>query len=355
MFALPIGLPIRYPRHRRPRPNPTNTVPTQLIVNLENFRLRATPGVKGQEIGRLEKGTVLTDLGEVSDFTTPLKLRGVAFDEPWIKVRTPAGLEGWIYGGGVHFSMDNPTELATKLMERRLRTLFQGLASEVLQYRQDFGSAQTSDEYAEIYRRGEKLRDTLVHLLSTRVIVGDYNNLPDLFWLEEAMPGYVPQLVAEGTEYYLFQDYKKLYPQARKTRGTADNDYITLCTHVHAMDSVEHFFPAWFLQTWDYGGSSLLGQGVHLQLLREMDRVIEKSKLFEREILGIKNDLVRDVTWTENTYWEPIEAIQKELDEILASDLSILSPDDLTELQARRKMFADHRANGIGVNQKSGS
>ncbi len=335
-------------------PTAPATGPTKLIINLENFRLRATPGVKGQEISRLAKGTVVTDLGEVSDFTTPLKLRGVDFDEPWVKVRTADGIEGWVYGGGVHFSMDNPTELAQKLMERRLRTLFKGLTPAILQYQKDYQNAQTSDEYAAIYRRGAKLRDTLVHLLSSKVIVGDYNSLPDLFWLEEAMPGYVPQLVAEGTEYYLFQDYKKMYSQARKTRGVEDNDYITLCTHVHAMDSVEYFFPSWFLQTWDYGGSSLLGQGVHLRLLEEINQVLQRSTYFEAEILELKNDLIRDITWTENSYWEPIESIRKELDDILAAAFTILSPEDITELQARRKMFDDPAANNIQVNQKSG-
>ena len=66
----------------------TKEGPTQMIVNLDKLRLRDSPGEKGKEVALLLKGTVLEDLGEVSDFTTKVKLRGVPYDEPWIKVKT---------------------------------------------------------------------------------------------------------------------------------------------------------------------------------------------------------------------------------------------------------------------------
>ncbi len=331
-----------------------NTAPTELLINLENLRLRATPGEKGKEIGRLAKGTIVVEAGEISDFTTRLKLRGVQFDEPWIKVKTKEGLEGWVYGGGVNFSMDNPTALANKLMERRLQTLFKGLTPRIMSYRQQYHQVPTSTAFAANYREGNKLRDTLVSLIESKITVGDYKTLPDLFWLEEALPGYVAQLVAEGTLYYLFQDYGKLQDLAAQTKGREDDEYINLCMHVHSLDSVENFFPSWFLQTWDYGGSSLLGQGVHFRLLQEMGGISQNSKIFEPEILALKDKLVNDITWTENSYWEPMASIQKELDQILAASLPILNAEDVIALETRRKMFADPQANKIEVNQKSG-
>ena len=79
---------------------PKQIKPTKMIVNIDNLRIRAEPGEKGEEIGRLKEGTILYDLGEVSDFTTRVQLRGIWHDEPWLKVKTDQNLEGWIYGGG---------------------------------------------------------------------------------------------------------------------------------------------------------------------------------------------------------------------------------------------------------------
>ena len=155
--------------------------------------------------------------------------------------------------------------------------------------------------------------------------------------------------------YYLLQDYPKMNAQAQQTQGIEDDDYIELCMHVHSMDSVEYFYPSWFLQTWDYGGHSLLGQGVHLRLLEEMEQILQKSPLFLEEVTELKNRLVNDITWTENSYWEPLESIQKELDQILASSLTILTEEDQVALETRRKMFDNPKDNKIEVNHKSGT
>lgn len=329
-------------------------IPARLITNLDNLRLRATPGEKGKEISRLPKGSVVTDMGEISDFTTRIRLRGVQFDEPWIKVKTESGQEGWLYGGAVNFSMDHPTALTNKLMERRLQTLFKGLTPEILAYQRAYAQAKNSETFTQVFRQGSELRDTLVTMLEDKIRISDYKQLPDLFWLEQAMPGYVSQLVAEGTLYYLFQDYQKLGKKAQQTQGLDDDNFFDLCTMVHAFDSVEHFFPAWFLQTWDYGGNSLLGQGVHLRILQKMETLHANGNDFDQEIAAIKEDWLYDITWNENAYWEPLDNIKKELDEILAEEWSILDAADRTALETRRKMFDDIKGNKIQVNLKNG-
>lgn len=328
--------------------------PARLIINLDNLRLRATPGEKGKEISRLPKGSIVTDLGEISDFTTRLRLRGVQFDEPWIKIKTESGQEGWLYGGAVNFSMDNPTELTNQLMKRRLKTLFKGLTPEILAYQQQYAQANSSEAFTQAFRKGSRLRDTLVQLLEDKIRISDYKQLPDLFWLEQAMPGYVPQLVAEGTLYYLFQDYQKMEKKAQQTQGLDDDNFIDLCTMVHAFDSVEHFFPAWFLQTWDYGGNSLLGQGVHLRILQKMETLQANGNAFDQEVAAIKEDWLHDITWAENAFWEPVVNIKKELDDILTAEWTVLTPEDRTALETRRKMFDDIKGNKIEVNLKNG-
>jgi len=228
------------------------------------------------------------------------------------------------------------------------------LTSAAFQYQQSYEAVTKSEEMAAVYTQGRELRDTLVRLLENKIEIEDYEQLPDLFWLEEAMPGFVTALVAEGTLYYLFYDYRQLLAKAAKTSGAQDDEFIEFCTQVHEMDSVEHFFPAWFMQTWDYGGHSLLGRGIHLDLLKEMDRQVANKSTFASEINLIKERILADITEHYISYWETKAMIVAELAAILEADFSILDKADRVALQTRLKMFERAKANGIKINQKSG-
>ena len=92
--------------------------PISFSVNIDQLRLRDTPGTKGKEVARLSEGTKLYDLNEVSSFTTNVKLRGVQFDEPWIKVKTDQDQEGWVYAGGININS------AQELLKKRLTSFF---------------------------------------------------------------------------------------------------------------------------------------------------------------------------------------------------------------------------------------
>lgn len=330
---------------------------TKLHVGLDHLRLRASPGEDGEEIAFLEKETVLYETGEVSDFTSRIKLRGIWFDEPWIKVKTDKGVEGWVYGGAVNFEMQNPTKLANQLLEIRLNSFFgKAITNDLHSYRKAYYSANTSEDFSKLFKMGKQLRDTMVTILEQKIEVMNTaeNQLPDLFWIEEAMPGYETALVAEGTVYYLFQNLKDFQKITNKTSGSEDDDFLNLLLKVHAADSIEYFYPAWFLQTWDYGGHSLLGQGIHLDILQTADITLKKSNMFIAEIIKIKEDIVNDIVGTDISYWEPAENIRKELDDILAADPAILVNTDKIAIATRRKMFDDPKENNIEVNKKSG-
>ncbi len=331
--------------------------PTKMTVGLESLRLRASPGEDGKQVAYLDKGAILYETGEVSDFTTRIKLRGIWFDEPWIKVKTEDGTEGWVYGGAVVFDMENPTMLANKLLDLRLRSFFGNELSEQMHsYRKLYNSATTSKDFSKVFAMGQQLRDTLVTILEKKINVLelDYEQLPDLFWVEEGLPGYETALVAEGTIYYLLQNFKKFKKLAHNTSGKEDDEFVEINLKVHASDSVEYFFPSWFLQTWDYGGHSLLGQGTHLDILETCDQALKKSDLFLKDIVIIKDQIISDIVGKHITYWENQEKISSELDSILKADLDILTNDDLIAIKTRRNMFDNPKANKIEVDHKSG-
>ena len=120
------------------------------------------------------------------------------------------------------------------------------------------------------------------------------------------------------------------------------------------MDSVEYFFAAWQIQTWDYGGSSLLGRGFHYSLLQEADRLIQQQHPLRGEILEVKQSIVEDILQPSNTFWESKDKVLIEMDNILQADFAILDKNDRIALQARREQFNDPEAHGIKMNERSG-
>lgn len=75
----------------------------EIYVWVDKLRLRSEPTTKSEMVTSLKEGQALTFLNERSDFTEKINLRGTLFDEPWLKIATKEGQEGWVYGGGVKF------------------------------------------------------------------------------------------------------------------------------------------------------------------------------------------------------------------------------------------------------------
>lgn len=338
---------------RQPTDETSSATPALFTTNVDNTRLRAEAGPEGRVIRELPKGTTLYDLGEVSPFTTRLRLRGIWFDEPWLKVRTEDGAIGWVYAGALHFDLNDNSERTRLLIEKRLQTLFgPALADSIRAYRQAFHNIESATDLAAVYQQGNFLRDTMARLMQDRIEVQP--DLPDLFWLRQAMPGFMPQLVAEGTAYYLFWNYQTLHGIATRTPQPEDDDFVALQIELFPEDSIEYFFPVWFLQTWDYGGSSLLGRGHHLRILEKSDQLLAKSPLFATEIRRLKARIVNDISEPHVTYWETADKIVAELDAILQKDFKLLSAADKIALQTRREQFVEPIRHSITVNEQAG-
>lgn len=326
----------------------------KLYATMDHLRVRKEADLGSETVYMLSENEEVEFL-EVQENgeNIPVKLRGFRYQDPWIKIRTTDGTEGWVYGGGVKYK-DN-SKIAKILQKSRMEALFgKGIAPLFADYKSKFDRVNTSIDMAEVFRMGKSLRDTTENIMHEKIEVSDPQKLPDLSWLSDAFPGYVSHLVAEGTMFHSFIDFKEFAKKARRTTGTEDDKFMELGMKIFPIDSIEHFYPAWFMQTWDYGGHSELGAGVHNRLLDEMNRILAESPLFENEIETYKDQLIHDITDSHVTYWQPKDAILKELDEIIAADYGILNEEDKIALKTRRKLFENPSANGIQVNHRSG-
>ncbi len=317
-------------------------------VLYEDFSFRSRP------LEDLAKGTPIWDEQDVSPFLMPMERAGKTIYEPWLKVRTAEAQTGWVYADNVR-----PTTADSDTVWRQnkhMKALFgESLTTDIHSYQKDFQSVERLDDFVAVYRKGQELTDTLLYCIEQRLPAEGRWPLPDFFWLENWLPGYEMQVVAKGTAYQLFENYKDWLKLAQRTPAQDDDAYLAVCLNTYARDSIEYYYPGWFIQTWDYGGHSLLGRGIHCKVLVAMNQMAQSSGLFKEDLQGLKEQLLQDIMQSEEGYWEQAAPILVELDSILAMENAILTHADRIAVQTRRKMFENPAANGILTNLKSGS
>ncbi|MEM1214713.1 MAG: SH3 domain-containing protein [Bacteroidota bacterium] len=76
---------------------------TPLFITINNLALRSGPGLQFEIIDRLPLYTEVNFLNEVTDSLSTIKLGTITPTKPWVKIRSPKGRDGWVYGAGVDF------------------------------------------------------------------------------------------------------------------------------------------------------------------------------------------------------------------------------------------------------------
>lgn len=153
-------------------------------------------------------------------------------------------------------------------------------------------------------------------------------------WLYTLTPGLIISYVAEGTVAQLqlyFPFFKKL---AQSTYTDIDDEFIRI--YMLAYGKVADHWPKWFVQTWDYGGHSLLGQGKHLQVLKKIDALNSKTAYFRGELKKIRARAIQDIL-TYSVYYESVPNMVREIKQILRNVR--LSSSEKRKLNNRIKEF----------------
>ena len=76
---------------------------TPLFVTIDGLNVRRGPGLNYDVIDRLPLYTEVNFLNEVTDSLYTISLGDITPTEPWVKVRTPKGRAGWVFGAGVSY------------------------------------------------------------------------------------------------------------------------------------------------------------------------------------------------------------------------------------------------------------
>jgi hypothetical protein len=75
----------------------------EVFVWVDKLRLRKAPDTKSEIIQDIDEGETLLFWNEKSEFKEKINLRGVIYDEPWLKVKTAENNIGWVYGGAIKY------------------------------------------------------------------------------------------------------------------------------------------------------------------------------------------------------------------------------------------------------------
>ncbi len=323
----------------------------QLSVALDQTVLRESPGDKSRSIRPLKKGEHVSDLGLVSPFETSIRFAEGTRQAPWLQVKTEDGTTGWLFAGAVV-----PTNLQPDwLLQKRLLCYFgPALTARRNALAAPYPALPDEAAFAAHYRANTALRDTLTQLLAHRPESGEADIRLDFAWLDEALPGFLFQQVADGTQPWLFADYRYWLQLAQQTDGTQDDLCLNTCCTAFPADSIESFFPVWQFQLSDREAASRLGEGQHLKMLQAIDQALSAGPLFAPELSALKAQVLEDIFEKNTRYWQPKEKITSELQKIIDTRLRCLSDRDRAELRLRLAMFDDPAASSIEVDLRSG-
>ena len=74
-----------------------------LYVTIDGLKLRKEPSLKGAIVATLELYEPVQFLNKKSEKTEEISLGYEKVTDHWVKVRTKAGKDGWVFGAGVHY------------------------------------------------------------------------------------------------------------------------------------------------------------------------------------------------------------------------------------------------------------
>lgn len=324
--------------------------PIMLVVTTQQAVLRAAPSIEAPELLRLNKGDSLLFTNQVSASNTQMRLEGIDYEEPWLRVVLPKQQMAWVYGGCVSFEAAQHPELTQKVLEQRLTALFgRNLAQQVQMYQKEQQQLQSEASFRVLYTRGQLLKDSLEQAIQYYLQHNSAENQrPNFFWLNQVLAGFVVHYETQAQQYYLARDWRIWQDWALQTSSANDDAWMLALLQSYPSDSIEYQTYGWQLQL-DSLTCSLAGSGQHTAVLDALEMAWDSSSYFLPEIKAHKQAVVDDLVIAKY-YWKNLEAIQAEIDTILARKYTLLERSDYIGLKSQKKLLSAAIENNIVLN-----
>ena len=177
---------------------------------VDKLRLRSSPGSQSEILMEFPEGTTLYFLGEKSDKIEKVTLRGETFEEPWLKVGTADGTQGWVYGGAVRFNAPK-LDKSPAPYDACFRVMFEKGYTEFDKCAQKVRKQQLKKDQRYVTQLGKGLSINLLNG-ETKVLkpTATTNEITDEGFSAYEYMNYIPQMGffvvgAMGHEFYEYQ------------------------------------------------------------------------------------------------------------------------------------------------------
>jgi hypothetical protein len=316
----------------------------ELLVLQPNFHLQDQAGEAGRPLQPLLPGTTVYHLGQTSHFTTRLRIGGTWHDAPWLLVQLEDGQQGWVYAA----AFDHPELLAELDWQPRLAArLGHELATSLVAYHEGFDTLRHAESLARQLEWGHQLRDSITAVLAQQAV-----RCPDLPWPRQALPLMVLHQAPEHC--HVFMDYRPFLAKAASLSDRTARRLVEVYLAAFPEDSIEYFFPAWVIADGAGRQHSLLGRGIHRQMLERMEEIDQQASYARAPLRRLRFALLDDLLRHDVTYWESQEKATAELDEILGASFRQFEARDTIALRARLHQFAAPEKYQIQFDHRTG-
>ncbi|MDW7696011.1 hypothetical protein R9C00_26065 [Flammeovirgaceae bacterium SG7u.111] len=214
-----------------------------------------------------------------------------------------------------HIEESAPDEIFLQHQDS-LNAYFGNLEITLLQkHKENHDNIQTPEDFQQFFRNAITLRSSMHQKLQRRAeyfkVEKGVTELPDASWFNEVAVGMEVKLVNK-LNYRVIFDYNDFMEKARNTEGKADDEYMILM-----MDSFdpETNFPAWLKMTPDGKVCSVLGSGVHTELLLQMNKALAEGDIFYQEVNKVKKQIINDIVFS-TAYYKDYKKALSEMERI---------------------------------------
>lgn len=324
-------------------------LPVTLVVRMASTPIYEAPRLNAPVLQTALEGDSLPFANRMTTQRIPQTLQGLSYEEPWLRVLLAENQLGWVYGGAVRFDAYRQPALTQALLYPRAERLFgASLTRQLGIYAQEWQASRTLPGFRTLYSRAQLLKDSLEAQM-TAYVQRTPEVVPDFFWLNDLLPGLLVHYLPKEERYYLFKELAAWRRVAFQTAKEEDDKFVEVLLSAWPSDSIEYRYYGWQLPVDSLGLSSLLGSGIHLQVLDRLALTLDSNAYFKEELKGLREAVLYDVS-TSDAYWMPLPAVLSELDSILGRSYPFLTSGDLVALQTKRQLLESPEKNRIVVN-----
>ena len=321
------------------------------VITGDYVRIRMNPSLKAPTLDYLFKGNEI----EISQKVNGDSYQGNAV---WVKIRSDRTREGYVHSAFVaegkeaaKFRRSLPDSVNKDILAKDFSPT---QVAAIEKYRRSYFAAKTDQELSQVYLQTKKLAEMLGPVIQKKHDLNNSGNCSEpcslkLNYLFNYVPAGIILIGGEGTVASLQVVPDIFYRRAQSTKGNYDDLFFALLGAYYGKDGP--LWPAFLVRTWDYGGNSLLGQGIHLDILKKSDAVLDAGSLLNEEVEQMRNWTLKDIESSES-YYEDKNTIIQEIQKILSSIK--LNDQQRSMLQKRIIQFQSPEANDIVLNQKAG-